>query len=136
MSKSTSSPEGGGEMTCVDFDVAPHVVAEFRVRERVDARRNALPALLKGGRKTFLLGDAGFDLRFHGEGLDPARAKWIMSEPSLFQAVLALPRGADIRIEAGRCYIAVDGFPKDQQCFDRLLAVSERLLGSLDRRGS
>ena len=40
---STSSPEGGGEMSCVDFDLPEVGIGEFRIREKADAGRNACP---------------------------------------------------------------------------------------------
>jgi hypothetical protein len=94
MRVSTSSPEGGGEMTCVDFDwPAPHV-GEFRVRERVDARRNAVPVALMGGARPFTLGSPEVDARYLVVGTDPVASLGILGNARVVESIMALPHGA------------------------------------------
>jgi hypothetical protein len=130
MNISTSSPEGGGEMTCVDFDVPGLEVCEFRIREKSDARRNALPAALMGRNTSFTLGIPQIDARFSVVAADVAKAARILTETSVAESIIALPRGADIDVRGGKCYVSVKGLPHDVEFVDRLFDTSERLLAS------
>ncbi len=119
-------------MTVVDFEIAPGAVGVVRVQERTDSLRTALPGVLMGGNHTFALGIPEFDARFRGYASNVGRARRLLEDHSLVHALLALPRGADIHIESGRCSVAVDGFPDSVEFVDRLVGVSEMLMRSLD----
>lgn len=130
MTVSTSSPEGGGKMTCVDFDSPGLEACEFRIREKSDARRNALPAAFMGGNKSFALGIPQIDARFTIVGGNLEKAVRILTETSVAESISALPQGADIHVRGGRCYVSVKGLPHNVDFVDRLFDASERLLAS------
>jgi len=132
MNISTSSPEGGGEMTCVAFEVPGLEACEFRMREKADARRNALPAALMGSKTSFALGIAQIDARFCLVAADAAKAARILTETSVAESISALPQGADIDVRGGKCYVSVKGLPRDVDFVDRLFDTSERLLASFE----
>ncbi len=131
MSVSTSSPEGGGEMTCVDFDWPRLEVGEFRMREKSAARRNAVPTALTGGNQPFTLGIPQLDARFAVVGTNRAEAARILTDTAVVESIIALPRGADIHIRGGKCYVTVSGFPHHIDVIDGLFTTSERLLASV-----
>jgi len=130
MNISTASPEGGGQMTCVDFELPGLEAFEFRLREKPDARRNALPAALLGSKTSFALGIAHIDARFCLVAADAAKAARILTETSVAEAISRLPQGADIDVRGGKCYVSVKGLPQDIDFVDRLFDTSERLLAS------
>ena len=117
-------------MTCVDFDVPGLEVCEFRMREKPDARRNALPQALMGRNTSFALGIPLIDARFSVVAADVAKAARILTETSVAESISALPQGADIDVRGGRCYVSVKGLPHDVGFVDRLFDASERLLAS------
>ncbi len=133
MTVSISSPEGGGEMACVDFDLPRVGIGEFRIREKADAKRNAMPAVLMGGNATFSLGIPQVDERFLMVAAHPKDVSRMLAETALVASIVDLPRGADIRVKDGRCYVAVKGFPYHIDTIDRLFAVSEQLLAAFRR---
>jgi hypothetical protein len=128
MNMSTSSPEGGGEMTCLDFDWPTQEAGEFRMREKSDARRNAVPTALMGGNKAFTLGASEVDERYSIVGTNPAVAMRILNGAAVVESILALPHGADIHVRGNKCYVTVRGFPYQVELIDRLFATSEHLL--------
>jgi hypothetical protein len=134
---STSSPEGGREMTCVDFDWPATNVGEFRVREKAKARRNAFPIALMGGNKPFTLGSPQLDRRYSAAGTSPVAALRLLSNEKVAEALISLPGGADVHVRRGKCYVSVEGYPSTVEHVDRLFATSELLLeASMDvRRG-
>lgn len=135
MSISTSSPEGGGEMTCVDFDWPATDVGEFRVREKVEARRNAIPVVLTGGNKPFALGSPQLDQRYSAAGTNPVAALRILSNERVAESLISLPGGADVHVRGEKCYVTVKGYPSAVEHVDRLFATSELLLeASMDVR--
>jgi hypothetical protein len=131
MSISTSSSEGGGEMTCVDFDLPGFDACEFRIREKSDARRNALPTALMGENKSFALGIPQIDARFSVVGTDVEKTVRILTETSVSESIIALPGGADIHVRGGRGYVSVKGLPHSVDFVDRLFETSELLLASV-----
>lgn len=137
MSISTSSPEGGGVMTCVDFDWPWTDVGEFRVREKIEARRNAVPVALMGGNKPFALGSPQLDRRYSAAGTNPFAALRILGNARVAESIFSLPGGADVHVRGGRCYVTVKGYPSNVEDVDHLFATSELLLkASMDvRRG-
>lgn len=137
MTLSTASPEGGGEMTCVDFEWLAPGMGEFRVREKSEARRNTVPVALMGGDRPFPLGDPGLDERFHATGTNTAAALRVLGRAGVFESIESLPRGADIHIRGGRCSVTVKGYPSTVEEVDRLFALSELLLeASMDASGT
>lgn len=131
MNKSISSPEGGGGVTCVDFEVAPGAIRPLRIQERGASLRMALPGVLAGDSQPFTLGIPEFDSRLRACASDVEQARRILGDRSLIGAILALPQGADIHVERNRCRVAVDGLPDSADFVDRLVGVSERLIRSL-----
>lgn len=131
MNVSTSSPEGGGEMTCVDFDWPRLDVGEFRIREKADARRNAVPTALMGDNKLFALGIPQVDEKFSIAGTQKAAAARILTGRSVVESIMALPSGADIHVRGGKCYLTVRAFPHSIDFIDRLFNTSESLLASI-----
>lgn len=128
MSISTSSPEGGGMMTSVDFDWPATDLGEFRVREKIEARRNAVPIVLMGGNKPFTLGSSQLDRRYSAAGTNPVAALRLLSNARVAESLISLPGGADVHVRGGRCYVTVKGYPSTVEDVDRLLAASELLL--------
>lgn len=135
MAKSLSSHDAG-MMTCVEFGIQSYRGGEFRIQEKTAYLRTALPKFLTGDARAFKLHQAAFNNRFHISASAVGQTAKIVSEPLLLQSILELPKGADIRIQEGTCYIAVDGVPTDVEFVDRLLTVSERIIGALERFGS
>jgi hypothetical protein len=132
---STSSPEGSGEMTSVDFDWPWTDVGEFRVREKIEARRNAIPVVLMGGNKPFTLGSPQLDRRYSAAGTNPVAALRIMGNARVAESLISLPGGADVHVRGGRCCVTVKGYPSGVEDVDRLFATSELLLeASMDVR--
>lgn len=131
MTISTSSPDAG-EMTCVDFDLPNPAIGEFRIREKSDAARNAMPTTMMGRMTPLALGIPQIDTRFSAVASDAKQAKPILTAPAVIASLVALPRGADIHVRAGKCFVSVNGVPKDADFIDRLFAASERLLESLE----
>lgn len=130
MNISTSSPQGGGEMTCVDFDWPAPNVGEFRVREKLDARRNAVPIALMGGNKPFTLGNSLLDERYSAAGTNPPAAMRILADAAVLESIISLPDGADIHVKGNKCHVTVEGFPTQTEQVDRLFAASEQLLAA------
>jgi hypothetical protein len=130
MTISTASPEGGGEMTCVDFDWPTLAVGEFRMREKPDARRNAVPPALMGGSKPFTVGSARIDERYSLAGTNPEAALRILADAVVLEAVLGLPHGAEIHVRGDKCSVTVKGFARHVEFIDRLFATSEGLLAA------
>lgn len=135
MAKSLSSHDSG-MMTCVEFGLQSYRGGEFRIQEKTGYLRTALPKILTGDAHNFKLHQAAFDNRFHISASAVGQTAKIVSEPLLVRSLLELPKGADIRIQNGTCHIAVDGVPTDVEFVDRLLTVSERIIGALERFGS
>lgn len=131
MSKSLDTPQGGGEMTCVDFDIGKSAAGNFRVQEQSDFKRTAVPKALMGQSQPFTTGMREFDTRFASCASNATQATRILKDPSLAKAILAMPRGADIRVQDGRCYVSVDGHPQDVAFVDRLILTAECLIESL-----
>lgn len=129
MNNSTSSAEGGGDITVVDFDASAYGVRDLRVRERYAHLRNAVPAGLQGCTELDL-GVPDFDERFHTCAVDVEEARRILNRPGLISAFIDSPRGTDVRIQAGTCYVSVDGHPDNAQAVERLMGFSERLIAS------
>lgn len=125
MNKSTSSAGGGGAMTCVDFETLRSDVSDFRIREKADYRRNALPRVLMGADQPFTLEVPELEARFRGVGSNADQARRIIQHDLVVKSILALPPGADIRVQGGKCYISVDGLPDDIDFVDRLFSASE-----------
>lgn len=128
MSISTSSPEGGGKMTSVDFDWPATDVGEFRVREKIEERRNAVPIVLMGGNKPFNLGSSQLDRRYSAAGTNPVAALRLLSNARVAESLISLPGGADVHVRGGGCYVTVKGYPSTVEDVDRLFATSELLL--------
>jgi hypothetical protein len=135
MAKSLSSHDSG-MMTCVEFGLQSYLGGEFRIQEKTTYLRKALPKILPGDARAFKLHQEAFNNRFHISASAVGQTAKIVSEPLLLQAILELPKGADIRIQEGICHIAVDGVPTDVEFVDRLLTVSERMIRALKRFGS
>ncbi|MEW6113166.1 MAG: hypothetical protein AB1664_13635 [Thermodesulfobacteriota bacterium] len=137
MNISTTSPEGGGEMTSVDFDWPWRDVGEFRVRERIEARQNAVPVILTGGNQPFTLGGPQLDRRYSAAGTNPVAALQVLGNARVAESLISLPGGADVHVRGGRCYVTVKGYPSAVEDVDCLFATCELLLeASLDvRRG-
>lgn len=95
---STAAPEGGGELTCVDFDWLAPSVGEFCVREKSDALRNRVPLALMGGRRPFTLGDPRWDERFSAEGTDTTAALRVLRCAGVSEGIASLPRGAHVHV--------------------------------------
>ena len=95
---STASPEGGGEMTTVDFDWPRTDVGDFRVREKIEARRNAVPVVLMGGHEPFTLGSPQLDQRYSAAGTKPVAAMQIFGNRRVAEPLISLPRGADVQL--------------------------------------
>ena len=131
MSKSLDTPQGGGEMTCVDFDIGKSAAGNFRVQEQSDFKRTAVPKALMGQSQPFTTGMREFDTRFASCASNATQATRILKDPSLAKAILAMPRGADIRVQDGRCYVSVDGHPQDVAFVDRLILTAECLIETL-----
>ncbi len=136
MTSSTSSPDGGGSITVLDFDVAAFNVADLRVREKVDARRNAVPASLENAGESIEIEHQGFDARFHIHARQGEETKRMLLEPTLFSALLDLPSGADLRIEHGVCHVSVNGHPRDIAFVRTLRSVAQELIAVLRARGA
>lgn len=131
MSKSLDTPQGGGKMTCVDFDIEKNAVGDFRVQEKSHFKRTAVPRVLMGQSQPFTTGMCEFDSRFASCASNATQADRILKDPSVSKAILAMPHGADIRLQDGRCYISVDGHPQDVASVDRLIFTAECLIESL-----
>lgn len=127
MSKSHSSPDGG-DMTCLDFNIAPMQLSAFRLQEMADFRRSALPAALMEGHKIITLDNPKFDARFRLFAVDPLQAKRILQTPKLTVEILQTSQGADIHIEEGKCHVVVNGLPGDLQFVDALIGLAELLV--------
>ena len=125
---STSSPEGGGKMTSVDFDWPCKDIGEFRVREKIDAKRNAVPVVLVGDNKPFTLGNPQLDQRYSAAGINPVEALRILGNGRVAESLISLPAGADVQVRGGRCYVTVKGHPSRVEDIDHLFATSELLL--------
>lgn len=130
MSKSLDTPQGGGKMTCVEFDIGENAAGNFRVQERSDFKRTAVPKALMGQNQPFTTGMREFDTRFASCASNATRAIRILKDPSLAKAILAMPRGTDIRVHDGRCHVCVDGHPHDVAFVDRLILAAECLIES------
>jgi hypothetical protein len=128
MNVSTSSPEGGGEMTCVEFDWPTPGIGDFRMREKPDARRNAVPAAFMGENKSFALGIPQIDERYSVVGTNPEAVTRILTDVAVVESITALPRGADIHVRGTKCHVTAKGFPSEVEIIDRLFATAERLL--------
>ena len=81
-------------MTCVDFDVPGLEVGEFRIREKPDARRNALPQALMGLNTSFALGIPQIDARFSVVAADVAKAARILTETSVAESIMCVAAGS------------------------------------------
>ncbi len=130
MSKSLDAPEGGGEITCVDFDAGNRTVRDFRIQEQAAFERTAVPEALTGQSQRFATGGRAFDSRFVGVSSNPVQTKRMLDDPSLLEVILAMPSGADIQLKDGRCCVSVDGHPQDPAFVDRIVVVAERLMES------
>lgn len=130
MSRSLDAPQGGGSITCVDFDIGKHV-GNFRVQEQSDFNRTAVPRALMGNSQPFTMGIRGFDARFASCASNVTQAKRILKDSSLLEAILALPRGADIHVRDGKGCVSVDSHPDDIAFVDRLISTAEHLMESL-----
>jgi hypothetical protein len=135
MAKSLSAHDSG-MMTCVEFGIQSYRGGEFRIQEKTTYRRKSLPKLPAGDARALKRHQEAFKNRFHVSASTVGQTAKIVSEPLLLQAILELPKGADIRIQEGMCHIAVDGVPSGVEFVDRLLTVSERMIGALKRFGS
>ncbi|MGD8959353.1 MAG: hypothetical protein PVI27_05870 [Desulfobacteraceae bacterium] len=135
MTKSLSAHDSG-MMTCVEFGLRSYSGGEFRIQEKTTHLRKALPKLSAGDARVLKFHQEAFKNRFHVTASTVGQTAKIVSEPLLLQAILELPKGADIRIQEGMCHIAVDGMPTDVEFVHRLLAVSERMIGALKRFAS
>lgn len=135
MAKSLSAHDSG-MMTCVEFGIQSYRGGEFRIQEKTTYLRTALPKFLTGDVRAFKLHQKAFNNRFHISASAIGQTAKIVSEPLLLRSILELPKGADIRIQNGKCHITVDGVPSDVEFVDRLLAVSERMIGALKRFAS
>lgn len=132
----TVSSNDSGMMTYVEFGLQSYPGHEFRIQEKKTYLRKALPKFLAGDARAFKLHQEAFNNRFQISASAVGQTAKIMSEPLLLRSILELPKGADIRIQEGMCHIAVNGVPTDVEFVDRLLAVSERMIGALKRFGS
>jgi hypothetical protein len=128
MNVSTSSPEGWGEMTCVDFDWPTLEVGDFRMREKPDARRNAVPGAFMGENKSFALGIPQVDERYSVVGTNREAVTRILTDVAVVESIIALPRGADIHVRGTTCHVTAKAFPGQVDFIDRLFATAERLL--------
>lgn len=115
-------------MTCVDFDWPAPNVGELRVREKLDARRNAVPIAIMGGGEPFTLGNPQLDKRYSVAGTNPVAAMRILTDVAIVESIISLPHGADIHIRNSRCYVTLRGFPYHIEHIDRLFATSELLI--------
>jgi hypothetical protein len=130
MSRSLDTPQGGGDITCIDFDVGKRI-GNFRVQEQSDFNRTAVPKAFMGESQPFTTGIREFDARFASCASNATQAKRVLKDPSLLEAILALPHGADIRVRDGKGYVSVDSHPDDIAFVDRMMSTAEHLMESL-----
>lgn len=128
MTISTSSAEGGGEMTSVDFDWPGKDAGAFRLREKPDAKRNAVPVVLMGDSTPLTLGNPQLNQRYSAAGINPGEVLRILGNARVAESLVSLPAGADVQVRGGRCYVTVKGHPSGVEDVDRLFATAELLL--------
>lgn len=136
MTSSTSSSQGGAPITVLDFRVTAFDVADLRIREIADTRRNVVPATFENGGEWIALEHQGFDARFRIHARDGKEARSIFLDPNLLPDILNLPAGADIHIEDGICTISVNGHPRNFAFLQVLITAARKLIAVLGQRGA
>lgn len=132
MYKSTSSAEGGGEMTCIDFPIKSSNTLDFRIQEKTSFKRTASPKELLYNSDSTLFQIPELDSRFVVKGLNNNYIEQFKSNPIFTKSIINLPSGADIQVKNQKATITVNGFPEEIGFIDTLINISQNLIRFVD----